>query len=121
MLVEDLKRVPLAHLDLLLEFDQICRLYNINYYLIGGSALGAVRHSGFIPWDEDIDVGMYRHDYEHFLEVCNRELNEEYFLQSFETDPTYTGQFAKIRVNNTIFLEVEPSGCKSQNAPWNIY
>ena len=109
MLVEDLKKVQLAQLDLLLEFDRICRLHNINYYLIGGSALGAVRHSGFIPWDEDIDVGMYSRDFEHFLEVCNRELNEEYFLQSFETDLAYTGQFAKIRVNNTTFLEVEPS------------
>ena len=57
---DTLRKVQLVQLDMLLQVDRICKENNIKYYLIGGSALGAVRHGGFIPWDEDIDIGMFR-------------------------------------------------------------
>ena len=110
----DLRKVQLTELEVLLEFDRICEKYKLPYLLIGGSAIGAVRHGGFIPWDEDVDVGMLRKDYERFLEVCEQELSNKYFLQTYCTDRAYCGQFAKIRVNGTTFLEVEPSAANPE-------
>ena len=103
---EDLKNVKLTELELLLEFDRICKLYNIRYQLFGGTLLGAVRHHGFIPWDDDIDVCMLRSDYEFFLQVCGNELDGKYFLQTNKTDPKSVLQFAKIRKNGTVFENV---------------
>lgn len=92
-------------LELLTEMDRICQKYNIPYFLCGGSLLGAIRHKGYIPWDDDIDVGMLRKDYEYFKECFIKEQNKKYFLQTIETDPEYWLAFMKIRKNNTTFIE----------------
>lgn len=89
---------------LLLEVDRICKLHGITYYLIGGTALGAVRHKGFIPWDDDLDVGMLRSDYDRFLRLCSENLGSEFFLQYWRTEPTHFLPFARIRLNGTTFL-----------------
>lgn len=104
---DTLRKVQLVQLDMLLQVDRICKKHNIKYYLIGGSALGAVRHGGFIPWDEDIDIGMFRKDYETFLSVCGESLNDKYFLQTNKTDLEYPILYAKIRANYTTFVEKE--------------
>lgn len=94
-----------ALLEMLYVIDGICRKYGIGYMLFAGSALGAVRHGGFIPWDDDLDIMMLRPDYERFLEVAPQELDaERYFLQKEFTDhwPMF---FSKLRKNNTTCME----------------
>ena len=101
---EQLKAVQNIELGILLKFDEICKKYRIQYQLFSGTLLGAVRHKGFIPWDDDIDVCMLRKDYDKFIKCCTKdELGEDYFLQTYSTDPTSVVQFAKLRKNNTIF------------------
>lgn len=91
---------------MLKECIRICEKYHLRYFLLGGSALGAVRHSGFIPWDDDIDIGMPRKDYEKFLSVAQLEFKNS-FLQTDATDPMYPLPFAKIRNSKTTFIQKE--------------
>lgn len=83
--VRDVQMILLAMLK---DIDAVCKRHNITYWLTGGSALGAVRHKGFIPWDDDADIGMMRADYERFLCVAH-ELGDEYAIQSFHTHKEY--------------------------------
>ncbi len=100
-----IKDVQKIELEILLEFDRICKEEGLTYQLFAGTLLGAIRHGGFIPWDDDIDVCMLREDYERFLTIAQEKLGEDYFLQSTETDPKYVNPFAKIRKNGTVFKE----------------
>ena len=99
------KQLQMAVLDIFKEFVDICEKLNLRYYLLGGTLLGAVRHKGFIPWDDDIDVGMLREDYEVFVTKAQEFLPKHLFLQTFKTDPEYHHVFAKIRNSNTTFIE----------------
>ena len=80
--------VQLVLLEMLKDIDALCKKHNIRYWLTGGSALGAVRHKGFIPWDDDADIGMLREDYEKFQRVVH-ELGDAYITQCFETHREY--------------------------------
>lgn len=95
------KKIWMILLDILLEFDRVCKKHNLKYFLCGGSLLGAVRHKGFIPWDDDLDVAMLREDYERLLLVGPSEFHTPYFFQSADTDPGYGFSFVKIRNSNT--------------------
>lgn len=85
--------------------DAVCRQLHINYYLICGSALGAVKYSGFIPWDDDLDIGLLRPDYEIFVEKAQELLPNSYFLQNYRTDPAFPQIFSKVRDSNTTYIE----------------
>lgn len=100
-----LNRIKETEKQILKKYIEICEKYNLKYFLTFGTLLGAIRHQGFIPWDDDIDVGMPREDYEKFLEIAQKECGEEYFLQTIETDPEYHLYFAKLRLNHTRFVE----------------
>lgn len=100
-----LNKLHLTLFEILTEIDRICRDNDIKYFLDSGSALGAVRHGGFIPWDDDIDIGMLRKDYEHFLKIAQNSFDKKYFLQTRDTDDKYNKLHAKVRKNDTIFLE----------------
>lgn len=94
----DLRKMQLIELDLLVEFDRVCRLHNIPYVITDGTMLGAVRHKGFIPWDDDADVCMLREDYERFKKVAMKDLNPDLcFFQDNTTDPYYRWGYAKLR------------------------
>ena len=101
----ELRNIQLLQLMIAKEVKRICELHKIQYFMIGGTLLGAVRHKGFIPWDDDLDFGFVRSDYERFLEVCKTDLSDEYFLQTWDTDPEYALPFAKIRLKGTHFVE----------------
>lgn len=92
-------------LDILKLFVDVCRRLELRYYLICGSALGAVKYRGFIPWDDDIDVGMPREDYEIFLREAPALLPEHLFLQNYRTDPEFPHIFSKLRDCRTTFIE----------------
>lgn len=68
-------------MDMLYQLDQICRKYNIHYFASGGTMLGAVRHKGFIPWDDDIDIMMFREEYDKLCKVAPKELKYPYFFK----------------------------------------
>lgn len=91
--------------DVLKEFQKICNRHQLTYYAIGGTAIGAVRHHGIIPWDDDIDVGMPRPDYERFLEICRTSDLGNYELVSNETHPNYNLPFPKFCNRNTTLVE----------------
>ena len=102
---QSLKKLHQFEVMALDEFDRICKKHGLTYYLIGGTLLGAVRHQGFIPWDDDIDVGMPRKDYNEFIRIAQSELPPQLFLQTINSDPGYDHFFAKLRINNTVFME----------------
>lgn len=91
--------------ELLKIFVDICDRYELTYYLVCGSALGAVKYGGFIPWDDDIDVALPRKDYEMFLKVAPAELPDWVFLQNYRTDRNYPAMGSKLRNSNTTFIE----------------
>jgi len=99
---EILRRVQLVELDLLIEFDRICRKYDIKYMLGAGTLLGAVRHKGFIPWDDDIDVFMLYEEYEKFIEAASKELDQDkYFLKTQESDLDCNLVYVQLKRNGT--------------------
>lgn len=99
------KMVQKDELQLLVKFDEICKKFNLKYTLAAGTMIGAVRHKGFIPWDDDIDVYMLRDDFNKLRKIAPLELPKNMFYQSHYTDPEYYYPFDKIRLNGTIFKE----------------
>lgn len=89
------------------EIDRICELHNIRYYLIGGTLLGAIRHNGFIPWDDDLDIVMPRNDLKIFKKVCAKELNPKFVFEDGDNDSNYPYFFSKVTNKDTKFYESE--------------
>lgn len=102
---ELLFKIQQIELEIADEIFRICRKYELHCSLVGGSAIGAIRHKGFIPWDDDIDLAMPRPDYEKFIQICKTELNSDFFLQCFETEENCAFIFAKVRKNGTCLPE----------------
>ena len=102
---EDLFKVHKIEVDILREVIRICEKHKIQYFILGGTLLGAIRHKGFIPWDDDIDIGMTRDNYNKFLALAGKELGVEYFLQTFNTEANTPFYFAKVRKKGTKFIE----------------
>lgn len=92
-------------IEILKQFLHICERENLQYYLVCGSALGAVKYNGFIPWDDDIDVALPRKDYEKFLLVADKYLPDWIFLQNYKTDSEYPCLGTKLRDSRTTYIE----------------
>lgn len=101
----DLKEIQCIELKILRVFHDVCEKHNLTYTLMGGTMLGAIRHQGFIPWDDDIDVSMPRPDYDLFLRLASEGAFENYELSSIENKKTHIQHFAKLVDNRTILFE----------------
>ncbi|MFM5420431.1 LicD family protein [Aeromonas veronii] len=120
-----LRHAQLLLVDAFKELDDVCAKIGVSYWIDAGSLLGAVRHGGFIPWDDDIDVCMIRSDYYKFLELAPDLLSKKYFIQTVNTDRHYSniGIPCKLRINNTEIIEkfeVE-MGCFNKNEHHGLF
>ena len=102
---EDLQRLHQELYRTLAEIIRVCEVLNIPYFIQGGTAIGALYNKGIVPWDDDIDVGMTRENYERFLREAPAHLSSDYFLECFATEKNTPFYFSKVRRNNTLFVE----------------
>ncbi len=102
-----LRKVQLTELEIAKEIKRVCEENGIRYFLYRGTLLGAVRHKGFIPWDDDMDFGMLRPDYEKFCRIANEKLGEDFCFQNWHTDENYALPFGKVRKRGTVFVEAK--------------
>lgn len=100
-----MNNIQIKLLEIAKEYIKVCEKLNLRYFALGGTALGAMRHNGFIPWDDDIDFCMPREDYDIFVKEGQKLLPEHLFIQSHETEKNYLCPFAKIRDCNTTAIE----------------
>ena len=100
-----LRQAQLIMLEMLVEFDAICQKHNLKYWLDSGTLLGAVRHKGFIPWDDDIDLSMPVEDYRKFKTIAQDELSADVFFQTKETDKAFKFDYIKLRSNKASIVE----------------
>ncbi len=105
-----IKKAQLIMLDMLIEFEKICHKYELKYWLDSGTLLGAIRHNGFIPWDDDVDISMPVDDYKKFCEVAGSELKKSMFLQHTKTDTTFPFDYMKIRDDRATIVEFHEEG-----------
>lgn len=100
----DLDHIHNEEFNILCEIDRLCKKNNIKYFLhVSGTLLGAIRHKGFVPWDDDLDIAMFRNDYEKFIKIAHRELNSPFILCESRYDSRYTNIFAKVFKTDAIY------------------
>ena len=100
--VEELKKIQM---DILIEVDKWCKEHNVNYFIDCGTLIGAVRHKGYIPWDDDIDISMLREDYEAFIKEFNKNRNDDLEVMHARTNKGFPYEFAKVQKKNTRMIE----------------
>lgn len=104
---EVLKKVQPILLEMLKDIQRVCDENGIRYFLYRGTFLGAVRHKGFIPWDDDMDIAMLRQDYERFCAIAPDKLSKAYCFQNWHTDRDYAHPFGKVRKRGTVYVEAK--------------
>lgn len=105
---EELRQVQLIQLELICEVDRICKKKNIRYNMVGGTMLGAIRHKGYIPWDDDADIGFLREEYEKFRVACKTELDQDkFYFQDCRDTEGYRWGYGKLRRKGTEFIRLQ--------------
>lgn len=118
MTSQQLREIKKISLDMLVYFDDFCKTHNLEYAVSYGTVLGAVRHGGFIPWDDDVDVDMPAEDYHRFVKLWGRFGDKEnYFLQTKKTNPHIECSFHRLRKNGTSWID---PGCEKMPLHWGI-
>lgn len=107
-----LRKQQLRMLEMLQYIDFVCKKHNIRYWLCSGTLLGAVRHGGFIPWDDDVDIEMLREDYKRLIKVLHEEPSSHYAVQTYQSDSDYTLPFGKLRDLHSHVIERGVAKCK---------
>ena len=120
LVTTDTKKLWSVQLELLDLLKVICRKHNIKYFASAGTLLGAVRHKGYIPWDDDIDIVMFADDYEKFCEVAPQEIYGDYFFQHFKTEPGFSAGMARIRKSSTTACTKYEYNCKFPSSTYNF-
>lgn len=116
---DKMKKIWNVELAILDEVERICKKHQLTYFLVHGSLLGAVRHKGFIPWDDDLDLAMPRVDYDRFVQIAPKELSENLSLHTPETDPDlFWGALARIRDRRTTGMEAKDLGHQGNLGIW---
>ncbi|MFC5401741.1 LicD family protein [Cohnella soli] len=111
----ELRRMQLIQIELLAEFDALCRKHELRYVIASGTLLGAARHGSFIPWDDDIDVEMLRSDYDKFCKIDKQEFGENTFFQTNKTDKHYPWLYGKLRRSGTQAVRLGQEHLKMQS------
>lgn len=105
---EELRQIQLTQLELICEVDRICKKKNIRYGMVGGTMLGAIRHKGYIPWDDDADIGFLRDEYEKFRQACKEELDQsKFYFQDCRDTEGYRWGYGKLRRKETEFVRLQ--------------
>jgi len=113
-----LRKAQKRMLEILIEVDKICRKHNIPYWLDGGTLLGAVRHGGFIPWDDDLDIAMLRKDYDKLRKILPIELPKQFVFEDWRTNKDFNMKHGKVRDLNSYY---EDSNWGNKNCYKGIY
>lgn len=113
-----LRDVQLTQLYIAKEIKRICTKYHIRYFMSDGTLLGAARHKGFIPWDDDMDFGMLAEDYAKFLDVARQELSEEFVLEEWRHSHDYPLPFAKVKLNGTMMDDAVTAKLHTHKGVW---
>lgn len=100
----EMKKLWAVELDLLAEFDRVCKKHGLTYFVEGGTLLGTIRHQGFIPWDDDVDLVMFREEYEKLLKIVDQEFQHPYFFQTPFTDPGLIMGGSRLRNSETTLV-----------------
>lgn len=104
---QELRELQLIEVEMLIELDRVCKKCGINYCISAGTQLGAIRHKGFIPWDDDADVAFLRPEYEKFRKACETELDQDrFYFQDYRNTPGYRWGYGKLRRKNTEFVRL---------------
>lgn len=109
------KKIWQIEVEILQEFMQVCNKYHLKFFVAHGTLLGAVRHKGFIPWDDDIDVNMPRRDYELLIKIADKEFNKPYFFQTYLSDPGNFNGHAKLKREDTTGMDLQNIGHMCNN------
>lgn len=114
-----IKKIWEKELEILSQVQKICERHGLQYFMVHGTLLGAVRHRGFIPWDDDLDIGMLRKDFDRFLKAAEEELEAPFFLQTMRTDTDcFFGNGARVRNSETTGIQVRELGHRSNQGIW---